>query len=73
MIVKAGFHRNFIKQRTLSSIHLLQRESLVHCKRGKWVEQLDRDTSLSKFSFGDNIGVSSAACIPNDFPEAESV
>lgn len=52
---------------------MLQEKYLLHCKRGKWVEEIGRDAAQSKFSFRDNIGVSFAACIPSDFPEAESV
>lgn len=73
MIVKAEFHRSEVRRRALSSIPLLQEDSLFQCKRGKWVEQLGRDAALSKFSFRDNIGVSSAVCIPSDFPESESI
>lgn len=65
--------RRKAKQKTLNVIHLLQKESLFHCERRKWVKQLGRDTALSKFSSRDYIGVSSAACIPSDFPEAVSV
>lgn len=57
----------------LNKIHLLQKEPLFHYERRKWVEQLGRDTVLSKYSSRDCIGVSSVACIPSDFPEAVSV
>lgn len=72
-IVKDGAPRRKAKQKILNKIHLLQKESLFHCERRKCVEQLGRDTALSKFSSRNYIGVSSAACIPSDFPEAVSV